>query len=97
MNPAGQVTGLKGRFARGTRVRLQCWLAGTIGVLGVVLALSCGGGTQSQVSAIEVSISPLQGQVALRGQVQFTSTLSGSNAGVQWSVNGAVGGILRSG
>jgi hypothetical protein len=63
-------------------------------LLGAVLTLSCGGGTAAptQAEAVQVSLTPQAGQVALLGQIQFSATVSGSSAGVSWSVSGAAGG-----
>jgi hypothetical protein len=64
-----------------------------MGLLSLVLISSCGGGAATTPApVIEVSLAPQSAQVALLGQIQFTAAVSGSSAGVTWSVNGAAGG-----
>jgi len=79
--------------------RLTCWCLATTALLGAVLTLSCGGGTTTlvQVQPIEVSVAPQTAQVVLGGQIQFSASVSGSSAGVTWSVSGPAGSGAASG
>src|SRR5208282_1543111 len=74
------------------RFRRTCWCLAAIALLSAVLTLSCGGASVTPAPVIEVSLAPPTAQVVLRGQVQFTAAVSGSSAGVSWSVNGTAGG-----
>jgi hypothetical protein len=65
-------------------------------VLCMLLLTSCGGGGTTNPPtppAIDVSVSPGNASVTLRGTQQFTATVTNTtNLSVTWNVNGAVGG-----
>jgi hypothetical protein len=92
MDHTNQVMELYAGFTLGKRFRRAYWCTAAIALLGAVLNLSCGGTTPAQV--VTVSVSPATAQVALRGQLQFTASVSGGSAGVSWSVDGAAGGNI---
>jgi len=91
MSPTSQVIEESRSFTLCLRFGRTCWCLAAIALLSAVLTLSCGGGTTPPL-IVQVSVTPRTVQVVLRGQVQFAADVSGSSAGVSWSVNGAGGG-----
>jgi len=91
MGPMSQVIEQSRSFTLCLRFGRTCWCLAAIALLSAVLTLSCGGGTTPPL-IVQVSVTPRTVQVVLRGQVQFAADVSGSSAGVSWSVNGAGGG-----
>jgi len=63
---------------------------------GILFVTGCGGGSSS-TQAITVTVSPSTATVASGKTIQFTASVSGSIAGVIWSVNGNVGGSSATG
>ena len=94
MNPVCQVRVRHSSFVSCKGLRFTCWGLAAMVLVGAVLTLNCGGGAAApaQAEAVQVSLTPQSGQVALLGQIQFSATVSGSTAGVSWSVSGAAGG-----
>ena len=98
MGPGDFVVECCKSFPRCMPIRLVGWASATIVLLSAALMLNCGGksittGTNETASpSITVSLSPQTAQVALLGQIQFSATLSGSSAGISWSVNATEGG-----
>ena len=90
MNSTNQVIKQKTSFIFFLGFRRACWCLAALALLSAVLTLSCGG-PSATAPAVQVSLSPQTAQVVVRGQVQFTATVSGG-AGVSWSVNGTAGG-----
>jgi len=81
--------------------RLAGWFLAATVLLSASLMLNCGGksaarGTSETTGTatpeIVVSLTPQTVQVDLLEQIQFSATVTGSSAGVSWSVNGSVGG-----
>lgn len=58
----------------------------------VLMALAILGGAGVLSAQITVTIHPANIPVTFTGQAQFTATVTGSPNGVQWAVNGIVGG-----
>ena len=91
MNSKSQVIKQNTSFIFFLGFRRTCWCLAALALLSAVLTLSCGG-PSATAPAVQVSLSPQTAQVVVQGQVQFTATVSGSSAGVTWSVNGTAGG-----
>ena len=91
MNSTSQVIKQNTSFILFLGFRRTCWCLAALALLSAVLTLSCGG-PSATAPAVQVSLSPQTAQVVVQGQVQFTATVSGSGAGVTWSVNGTAGG-----
>lgn len=68
-------------------------------VLSLAVLTACGGGKSSSTSSTTngVSVTPATASVATNSTQQLTATVSNSNSGVYWSVNGTVGGNLTVG
>jgi len=98
MGPMSPVTERKKTFTIYIPSRLAGWLSAATVLLSASLMLNCGGKSASSETtvtatpAIEVSLNPQTAQVGLVEQIQFSATVTGSSAGVAWSVNGSVGG-----
>ena len=97
MGPMSQVIERNKSFALCPRFQFTFWCLATMAFLSTVLTLSCGGGTATSATVpsaqvIQVSLSPQTAQVGLGGQIQFSAAVSGSSAGVSWSVSGVAGG-----
>lgn len=95
MVPASRVVEQDKSYSSCRPTLLNRRFATMIVLLGAALLSSCGRsgeGALTPTPAVHVSVSPSTAQVALLGQFQFSSAVSGSSAGVTWSVNGIAGG-----
>ncbi|MGC9994047.1 MAG: aryl-sulfate sulfotransferase [Terriglobia bacterium] len=102
MSPTGMTVERNQSFTYCNQFRFAGWFAATIILVSAAFMLDCGGNSTTAPNgntpaAVTVSLSPQTAQVALLGQTQFTATVTGGSAGVNWSVNGSVGGGINVG